>query len=85
MSVGTHDDEAIAYGNTQGTTYEAYSPLGGLDGFNVLGDADVKAIAKAHGVSPAQVALRWDALIDTDRFRHDIFKPPLQVDVLIGR
>ena len=27
----------------------------------MLGDADVKAVAKAHGVSAAQVALRWVA------------------------
>ena len=48
-----------AFAAAHGVTYEAYSPLGGLSGVDVLGDADVLAIAAAHGVSAAQVALRW--------------------------
>ena len=37
---------------------QAYSPLGGGSS-NVLGAALMKQIADAHGVSTAQVALRW--------------------------
>ena len=48
-----------AFAAAHGVTYEAYSPLGGLLGVDVLGDADVLAIAAAHGVAAAQVALRW--------------------------
>jgi len=53
------DDETRLACQAAGITYQAYSPLGGLSGINVLGDKDVQAIATAHGVSPAQVALRW--------------------------
>lgn len=42
-----------------GITYEAYSPLGGLNGVSVMTDPEVKAVAAAHGVTPAQVGLRW--------------------------
>lgn len=42
-----------------GITYEAYSPLGGLNGVNVMTDLKVKKIATAHGVTSAQVGLRW--------------------------
>ena len=65
MSVGSHDDETIAYGKAHNITYEAYSPLRRVD----LGDKRIKAIATAHGVSTAQVALKWidqqDILIAT--------------------
>ena len=56
------DDPRIlvsAFCARHGITYEAYSPLGGLSHVDVLGDADVLTIAAAHGVSAAQVALRW--------------------------
>jgi diketogulonate reductase-like aldo/keto reductase len=38
-----------------GVTYQAYSPLGGLSGVDVLGNPTVKSIAAAHNVSAAQV------------------------------
>merc|ERR1712232_1028130 len=69
-SIGNHDnkrpglgrdDATREYCEKHGIAYEAYSPLGGLSGINILGNAEVKAIAEAHGVSPAQVALRWIA------------------------
>ncbi|GAB7191313.1 aldo/keto reductase [Kineococcus sp. NUM-3379] len=40
-----------------GVVAEAYSPL--ASGGDVLGDPVIGAIAAAHGVSPAQVVLRW--------------------------
>ena len=61
MSIGKHDDETIAFCQAHNITYSAWSPLGGLSGIDVLGDEDVKHIAKNHNVSPAQVALRWVA------------------------
>jgi len=57
MSLGSHDDETIAYGLQHNITYEAYSPLRRVD----LSDARISAIASAHSVSPAQVALKWIA------------------------
>ena len=60
MRIGDHDDETIEYCLKNNITYEAYSPLGGGGG-SVLDDPDVKAVAKSHGVTPAQVALRWVA------------------------
>ena len=55
MSIGAHDDATIAYCKSLNITYEAYSPLRKVD----LGGAAITGIAKAHGVSTAQVALRW--------------------------
>merc|ERR1711957_1080383 len=55
MSIGSHDDETIAFCEAQGITYEAYSPLRHVD----FGDATISKIAAAHGNSVAQVALRW--------------------------
>lgn len=67
-SIGAHnrsdaggDDATRIYCQSQGIAYQAYSPLGGLSGIDVLGDKDVNAIALAHKVSAAQVALRWVA------------------------
>jgi diketogulonate reductase-like aldo/keto reductase len=67
-SIGAHnrsedgqDDATRSYCQSQGVAYQAYSPLGGLSGVDVLGDKDVNAIAAAHNASAAQVALRWVA------------------------
>ena len=57
MSIGSHDDETIAYGKARNVTYEAYSPLRRVD----LTDRRIVSIAHSHGVSPAQVALKWIA------------------------
>eukprot|EP00039_Didymoeca_costata_P022093 m.3697 g.3697 ORF g.3697 m.3697 type:complete len:305 (+) comp2812_c0_seq1:184-1098(+) len=66
FSIGNHnfpvlgmDDDTRIYSNQQNITYQAYSPLGGWTGANVLGDPTVNKIAKSHGVSAAQVALRF--------------------------
>lgn len=59
MSVGLHDDRAIAYSLEHNITYQAYSPLGGISHVDVLNDPDVKRIAGLHNVSAAQVALRY--------------------------
>jgi 2,5-diketo-D-gluconate reductase A len=53
------DDATVRYCKAHGISYSAYSPLEGLSGGSVMKIPQVVAIAKAHGVSPAQVALRW--------------------------
>lgn len=68
-SIGAHDsfhhpelggtDKTVAYCKEHNITYAAYSPLGGLDGLHILTDPTVVAVAASHGVSPAQVCLRW--------------------------
>ena len=69
-SIGNHkndardigrDDATREYCLKQGIAYEAYSPLGGLSDIDVLGNPQVQSIAQSHGVSSAQVALRWIA------------------------
>ena len=55
MSIGNHDDATIAYTKSLGITYESYSPLRHVD----LGGATLGAIATAHAVAPAQVALKF--------------------------
>ena len=43
-----------------GTVLEAWFPLGGRESNNaVLGDSTLKAIAKVHGKTVAQIILRW--------------------------
>lgn len=59
-NVFKHDEEIIAFCDANNITVEAYSPLGGANGGqSVFKDETVKAIADAHNVSAAQVALRW--------------------------
>jgi diketogulonate reductase-like aldo/keto reductase len=55
------DDAALLYFRKHGITYEAYAPLGGSDGVDVIGDSVVDEIAKKHKKTGAQVALRWIA------------------------
>ena len=38
---------------------QAYSPLRGSGSFSIFKNEVVGKVAKAHGKSPAQVALRW--------------------------
>lgn len=46
--------------NQQGIAIESWSPLGGSKSGNAILETDViKSIAKKHGKSPAQIALRW--------------------------
>ena len=52
-------DDTLAFCEKHGIAYSAYSPLGGLSGLDVFKDPTVIAVAKAHKVSAAQVALRW--------------------------
>lgn len=65
MSIGFHEDAEIAYANEHNITYMAYSPLcGGPNGSScrhgsVMTLPSVQAAAKNHGVSAAQVALKW--------------------------
>lgn len=59
-NVFKHDEEIIAFCDANNITVEAYSPLSGAKGAqSVFKDETVKAIADAHNVSAAQVALRW--------------------------
>merc|ERR1711924_145155 len=53
-----HDEELFQFCNQSGIRLEAWSPLGGKAG-SVLSDPVLLEIAKSHGVSTAQVALRW--------------------------
>lgn len=55
LSVGSHDDATIAFCKSKGITYESFSPLRSVN----LADNRLVAVAQAHGVSTAQVALRW--------------------------
>lgn len=54
MAVGVYDKATHAYCKTHGITYQAYSTLHGK-----VDDPAVSAIAKAHGVTKEQVAMRW--------------------------
>ena len=49
------DDMTRSYCQQHGITYQAWSPLSSVN----LGNPPLPAIAAAHGVSTAQVALRW--------------------------
>merc|ERR1712032_1765480 len=53
------DDATVAYCQSHGIQYSAYSPLEGLDGQDVFKLPEVVAIAKAHKASGAQIALKW--------------------------
>ena len=55
MSVGSHDDATIAFCKAHQITYEAYGTLRNVDFTN----PELMLIATAHGVSAAQVALRF--------------------------
>jgi diketogulonate reductase-like aldo/keto reductase len=54
----THDEAMLKFCKANNIQLQAWSPLGGAKG-SVLSDPKVKAIAKAHNVSTAQVTLRW--------------------------
>ena len=53
------DDATVAYCRAHGISYSAFSPMEGLSGHNVFELPQVIAVAKAHNVSGAQVALKW--------------------------
>ncbi|WP_314686793.1 aldo/keto reductase [uncultured Bifidobacterium sp.] len=50
--------ELIDHVRSLGIAAEAWSPLGGTGG-TLLSDPRLAAIARAHGVTPAQVVIRW--------------------------
>eukprot|EP00040_Diaphanoeca_grandis_P014767 m.75023 g.75023 ORF g.75023 m.75023 type:complete len:319 (+) comp24727_c0_seq1:163-1119(+) len=53
------DDTTAEFCKQHGISYSAWSPLGGLEGKDVFKNPTVIKIAQAHGVSGAQVALKW--------------------------
>jgi len=53
-----HDDEMLSLCKKHSIQLQAWSPLGGSAG-SPLSDPTVEAIAKVHGVSTAQVTLKW--------------------------
>jgi len=53
------DDATAKFCAKNGIVFQAYSPLGGLDGIDVFKNPTVTAVAHKHKKSPAQVALRW--------------------------
>ena len=66
FSIGAHNDSVFGSDAAtrascvlHGVQYEAYSPLGGLSGVDVLRDPTVQRIAATHNASTATVALRW--------------------------
>ena len=50
--------DVVAFCKAHGIAVEAYSPMARGADLNA-GDGAIEAIAEAHGVSPAQVILRW--------------------------
>jgi diketogulonate reductase-like aldo/keto reductase len=53
-------EEVRAFNAQHGIATEAWSPLGrGNQGNGVLGDSVITAAAAKHGVTPAQIVLRW--------------------------
>jgi len=57
FSVGSHNDEHLAYNAARNVSYESYSPL---MNFQLLAEnGQIKAIAAQHNKSVAQVCLRW--------------------------
>jgi len=57
----THDDGLLVFCQANGIALEAWSPLGGHDSRHgeVLKLPTMQRIAESHGVSTAQVALKW--------------------------
>jgi 2,5-diketo-D-gluconate reductase A len=67
-SVGVHakrvtlsgrDEPTFRVAKEEGIQFVSYSPLGLWTEFDVLGNPTVAEIAKSHGKTPAQVAIRW--------------------------
>jgi len=56
------NDELVRYTQSRGVTVTAYSPL--AQGGALFTDPIVVRLAEKHGVSPAQVVLRWNAQRD---------------------
>ena len=56
-----HEQEVVPFIQAKGSVVQCWYPLGGR-GYTaqLLGDETICAIADAHGVSAAQVILRWD-------------------------
>lgn len=55
------EQDVVPFIQEKGIVVQCWYPLGGR-GYtaDLLGNETIKAIAEAHGVSPAQVILRWD-------------------------
>ena len=53
------DDATVRFSAQRGVAFAAYSPLGSISKVDVLGHAEVQAVARAKGKTAAQVALRW--------------------------
>lgn len=53
------DDETVRFSAQRGVAFAAYSPLGSISKVDVLGHAEVQAMARAKGKTAAAVALRW--------------------------
>ncbi len=55
------EQEVVPFIREKGIVVQCWYPLGGRGHTaELLGDETIRSIAEAHGVSPAQVILRWD-------------------------
>jgi len=57
MSIGSHDDDTIAYCAKNGIQYEAYGTMRSC--YGQTWTAGLETIGKAHNVGVSQVCLRW--------------------------
>ena len=58
-SWGGRDERTFRKCKEERITFSAFSPLGAFTHVDVVGDPKVQAVADAHGVTAAEVALRW--------------------------
>eukprot|EP00729_Bicosta_minor_P002519 gene2519-14776_t len=57
MSIGSHDDDTIAYCAKNGIQYEAYGTMRSC--YGQTWTSQLEAIGNAHSVGISQVCLRW--------------------------
>jgi len=62
-----HTDDIIKFCNDHNITVTAYAPMAAYPRSKMLDDPALKAVAKAHNVSPGQVSLRWSLNIMDNR------------------
>ena len=76
MYLGSHDDATIAFCDAYNITYEAFGTLRDVDFTN----PQLLAVAATHGVSAAQVALRFITQFGGGRGHPLAVSPGINVD-----